>query len=65
MASVTECEPDQVEEYDDLSTYLSIEPVNCDIELGGYNTRNTQHNNGISVIQPPTSFITRHLVVRT
>lgn len=26
MASITECEPDQVEEYNDLSIYLSIVP---------------------------------------
>ena len=32
QASITECEPDQVEEYNDLSTYLSIEPVNSNIE---------------------------------
>ena len=32
VASVTQFEPDQVEEYNDLSTYLSIEPANSDIE---------------------------------
>jgi len=44
VASVAECEPDQVEEYNDLSTYISIEPVNSDIKPEMFAVEQRKHD---------------------